>query len=166
MDLDYIFRRRSIRRYTDEIVTDQQIKYILEAAMAAPSSNNLKPWHFIVIQDRQKLNQIAEKHPHAKMLFQAPLAIVICGDVVHSPKYWYQDCAAATENILLALPELGLGGVWIGYHPRSGADHVLEDVIPLPDNILIFSLVAVGHPDEEKISRSQYEDAKIHYETW
>jgi nitroreductase len=166
MDLDYIFRRRSIRRYTDEIVTDQQIKYILEAAMAAPSSNNLKPWHFIVIQDRQKLNQIAEKHPHAKMLFQAPLAIVICGDVVHSPKYWYQDCAAATENILLALPELGLGGVWIGYHPRSGADHVLEDVIPLPDNIRIFSLVAIGHPDEEKISRSQYEDAKIHYETW
>ena len=166
MDLDYIFRRRSIRRYTDKTVTDQQIKYILEAAMAAPSSNNLKPWHFIVIRDRNKLNQIAEKHPHAKMLIQAPLAIVICGDVVYSPKYWYQDCAAATENILLALPELGLGGVWIGYHPRGGTDDVLKNIIPLPDNIHIFSLVAVGHPDEEKISRSQYEDAKIHYETW
>jgi len=166
VDLNYIFRRRSICRYTDETVTDQQIKYILEAAMAAPSSDNLKPWHFIVIQDRDKLNQIAEKHPHAKMLVQAPLTIVICGDVVISPEYWYQDCAAATENILLALPELGLGGVWIRYHPRSGADDVLKDVIPLPDNIHIFGLVAVSHPDEEKISRSQYEDAKIHSETW
>lgn len=166
MDLDYIFRRRSIRKYTSEPVTNQQIKYILEAAMAAPSSNNITPWHFIVILGREKLNQVAERHPHAKMLFQAPLAIVVCGDVVLSPKYWYQDCAAATENILLALPELGLGGVWIGYHPRSGADDVLKDVIPLPDNIRIFSLVAIGYPDEEKISRSQYEDAKIHYEVW
>jgi nitroreductase len=100
------------------------------------------------------------------MLLQAPLVIVVCGDIALSPKYWYQDCAAATENVLLALPELGLGGVWLGYHPRSGADDVLKDVILLPDNIRIFSLVAIGHPDEEKISRSQYEDAKIHYEVW
>ncbi|MBL7067918.1 MAG: nitroreductase family protein [Candidatus Marinimicrobia bacterium] len=104
MNLDYIFRRRSIRKYTDKPATDRQIKYILEAAMAAPSAHNFKPWRFIVIRDRETLDRIARVHPHARMLFQAPLGIVICGDISISPERWDQDCAAVTENILLALP--------------------------------------------------------------
>ena len=166
MNLEYIFRRRSIRKYTDEPVTDVQIKYILEAAMAAPSAHNYKPWYFIVIRERKTLDRIADLHPYAKMLFRAPLAIAVCGDTAVSPKRWDQDCAAATENILMALPELRLGGVWIGYHPCAEDDDFLADVIPVPDNVRIFSLVAIGCPDEEKISRSQYEDVKIHYEQW
>jgi len=166
MDLEYIFRRRSIRKYIDESVTDRQIKYILEAAMAAPSAHNYKPWQFIVIRDRRKLDQIAEMHPHAKMLFQAPMAIVVCGDMILSPKRWDQDCAVATENILLALPELGLGGVWIGYHPRREDEDILKDIVPVPENIRIFSLVAVGCPAEEKKSRSQYDSNNVHYERW
>lgn len=166
MNLDYIFRRRSIRKFTEKPITDLQIKYILEAAMAAPSAHNYKPLHFIVIRERDTLNKIAELHPYAKMLFQAPLAIVVCGDILVSPKRWDQDCAAVTENILLALPELGLGGVWIGYYPRKNDEDILKNVIPVPENITLFSLVAIGHPAEEKISRSQYEDAKIHYEKW
>jgi len=166
MNLDYIFRRRSIRKYTDKPVTDRQIKYILEAAMAAPSAHNFKPWRFIVIRDRETLDRIAQVHPHARMLVQAPLGIVICGDISISPKRWDQDCAAATENILLALPELGLGGVWIGYHPLKDEEDILKNVVPVPDNIRIFSLVAIGHAAEKKISRSQYEDKNVHYETW
>ncbi|MBN2602377.1 MAG: nitroreductase family protein, partial [Candidatus Marinimicrobia bacterium] len=77
-----------------------------------------------------------------------------------------QDCAAATENILLSLPELGLGGVWIGYHPRKKEEDILKDIVPVPENIKIFSLVAVGYPGEEKKSRSQYDDMKIHHEQW
>ena len=166
MDLDYIFRRRSIRKFTDELVSDIQIKFILEAAMAAPSAHNSKPWHFIVIWERKTLDRIAEIHPYGKMLFQAPLAVAVCGDTTISPKRWDQDCAAATENILLALPELGLGGVWLGYHPRSNDEDFLKNILSVPQNIRVFSMVAIGHPDEEKISRSQYEDVKIHYEQW
>jgi len=166
MDLDYIFRRRSIRKFNNEPVSDLQIKYILEAAMAAPSAHNSKPWHFVVIRERKTLDEIASQHPYAKMLFQAPLAIAGCGDTAISAKRWDQDCAAATENIRLALPELGLGGVWIGYHPRSNDEDFLKDILLVPENIKVFSMVAIGHPDEEKISRSQYVDVKIHYEQW
>ena len=166
MNLDYIFRRRSIREFTDQPVTDRQIRHILEAAMAAPSAHNYRPWHFIVIRKRKTLDRIAELHPHGKMLFQAPLAIVVCGNTNVSPKRWDQDCAAATENVLLALPELELGGVWIGYHPRGESEDFLKDLIPVPDSIKIFSLIAVGYPNEKKTSRSQYENVKIHYEKW
>ncbi|MBU0712057.1 nitroreductase family protein [bacterium] len=166
MDLDYIFRRRSIRKFNDEPLSDLQIKSILEAAMAAPSAHNNKPWHFIVIRERKTLDRIAEVHPYGKMLFQAPLAVAVCGDTAVSSKRWDQDCAAATENILLALPELGLGGVWLGYYPRSNDEDFLKDIISVPENIKVFSMVAIGHPDEEKIPRSQYEDIKIHFEQW
>jgi len=166
MALDFIFRRRSIRKYTNQPVTDEQINAILHAAMAAPSAHNLKPWHFSVIRERATLDFIAQKHPYGKMLFAAPLAIIVCGDTQRSRKRWDQDCAAATENILLSLPALGLGGVWVGYHPLEGSFDFLRDYLQLPENIKVFSIVSIGHPAETKEARTQYDSSVIHYERW
>lgn len=165
MSLNYIFRRRSIRKFTGETVSDEHLELILKAGMAAPSAHNLRPWHFIVIRDRAKLNKIADIHPFAKMLYRAPVCIAVCGDVKISSKRWDQDCAAATENILLSLPELGLGGVWIGYHPEaSGLTALSDELLGLPENIRLFCMIAVGHPAEEKPSRTQFDTGRVHFD--
>jgi len=164
LDLNYIFRRRSIRKFTDEPISDEHLDLILKAAMAAPSAHNLRPWHFLIIRDRAKLNKIADIHPYAKMLYQAPVCIAICGDIKISSKRWDQDCAAAAENILLSLPELGLGGVWIGYHPNSGLTTLSTELFALPENIRLFNMIAIGHPAEEKPSRTQFDANRIHFE--
>jgi nitroreductase len=114
-----IFARRSIRKYTAEPVSEADIKTLLEAAMAAPSAANRKPWQFIVVTERQTLDRLAEVHPHGKMLFEAPLCIAVCGDLTTFERFWVQDCSAATENLLLAATALGLGAVWLGVYPRE-----------------------------------------------
>ena len=166
MNLDFIFRRRSIRQFTDQPVEPEKIDAILKAAMAAPSAHNRRPWHFIVICNRPSLNAIAERHPYAKMLFTAPLAVAVCGDRQVAVQRWDQDCAAATENILLSLPALGLGGVWIGYHPVEPPSDFLRAMLHLPENIAVFSLVAVGYPAESKEPRTQYDARAVHHEQW
>jgi len=117
--LNNIFARRSIRQYTDESVSEEQVKTLLEAAMAAPSASDRRPWHFIVVRERATLDALAERHPYAKMLFAAPLCIVPCADPAISDAWWVQDCSAATENLLLAATALGLGAVWVGVYPRT-----------------------------------------------
>ena len=108
-----IFSRRSIRKYTDEPVSDDDIKTMLEAAMAAPSASNSQPWHFVVVMERATLDALAEARPHGKMLAQATLCIAVCGDPGLSD-YWEQDCSAATENLRVAVAALGSGAVWLG----------------------------------------------------
>ena len=86
--IEAILARRSIRKYTAEPVDREDIRTLLEAAMAAPSSSNRKPWHFIAVTDRQILDNLAKVHPYGKMLFEAPLCIAVCGDTTISPSSW------------------------------------------------------------------------------
>ena len=76
-----IFERRSIRKYTGEDISDESIKELLKAAMAAPSAGNQQPWDFIVVKDRTVLNEIPKVHQYAQMLIEAPLAIIVCGSL-------------------------------------------------------------------------------------
>jgi nitroreductase len=153
--IDTILSRRSIRRYTEEPVSEEEIKILLEAAMAAPSSSNRKPWHFVVVTESETLYRLAKAHRYAKMLNEAPLCISVCGDKSISERFWVQDCSAATENLLLAVAALGLGAVWCGVHPRQ--DRVKD---------ISKNLIAIGHPDEEKESRTQYDESGVHREKW
>ncbi len=161
---DTILARRSTRKYTDEPVAPEEIRRLLEAAMAAPSANNEQPWHFIVVTERTLLDQLATFHPYGKMLFQAPLCIVVCAEP--SSDYWVQDCAAATENILLAATDMGLGAVWCGVHPNSDREHHVTDILGMPEHISPFCLIAVGHPAEYHKPRTQYRDDRVHYNHW
>ena len=164
--IDNLFARRSIRKYTGEPVTDEQVDLLLKAAMAAPSASNLKPWHFVAVTRRAVLSQLAEIHPHGKMLAEAALAICVCGDPAINERMWDQDAAAATENILLAVVGLGLGAVWLGVYPREERMQPIRGVLGIPDDIVPFSVVSIGHPAEARPARTQYDESRVHREAW
>jgi len=161
-----IFARRSIRKYTAEPVAEKSVKTLLEAAMAAPSSANRKPWHFIVATDRKTLDSLAEVHPYGKMLFEAPLCIAVCGDPAISEGAWVQDCSAATENLLLAVAALDLGAVWLGVYPDEERIAFTRRILGIPETIFPLNLVSIGHQAEEKAQRTQYDETRVHRGKW
>lgn len=161
-----IFARRSIRSYTRESIAEGQVQTLLEAAMAAPSASNLKPWHFIVVTNRKTLDSLAGAHPFGKMLFEAPLCICVCGDPTISGRYWVQDCSAASENLLLAAVALDLGAVWLGVYPREERVTAVRKALGIPDRIVPLNVISIGHPAEEKEPRTQYEKGRVHREHW
>ena len=138
--LEAILSRRSIRRYTDKPVPPEVLKNMLAAGMSAPSASNFQPWQFIIITERKLLDEIPEFHPHAVMLTEAPLAILVCGSPGTS-RYWQQDCAAATENILLAAHAQGLGAVWLGVYPREERVKGLRQLLNVPEDYVPMSLI-------------------------
>jgi nitroreductase len=161
-----IFSRRSIRKYTDQPVSELDIQTLLEAAMAAPSASNRRPWHFVLVDDRDVLKRLAEVHPYAKMLYEAPLCIAVCGDTRISDRYWVQDCSAATENLLLAAAALGLGAVWLGVHPNADRVAAVADILSIPPETPPLNLISIGHPAEEKGARTQYDRTRVHRGRW
>ncbi len=163
-----ILTRRSIRRFTGEGVNEALLTEILRAAMAAPSSKNEQPWTFIVVDDRRLLEEIPRFHPYAEMLKSAPVAILVCADRRRflSEEVWIQDCAAATENILLSAHGLGLGAVWLGIYPRVKRVKGMTKLLGLPEHIIPFSLVALGYPAERKPPADRYDPGRIHKNRW
>ena len=161
-----ILARRSIRKYTDDPVKPDAVRTLLEAAMAAPSASNNQPWHFVVVTDRRTLDALADAHPYGKMLASAPLCIAVCGDTSLAPRFWVQDCSAATENLLLAAIALGLGAVWLGVFPLDERVHFVRTLLALPRTVVPLNLLALGHPAEVKPPRTQYDAARVHQQSW
>lgn len=169
MDLwEAILTRRSIRKFTSQLVSHDLIEKILKAGMQAPSARNKQPWHFIVIQDREMLDKISVVHPYAYMLKEAPLGIVICGDsnIEITIEYIVQDCSAATQNMLLAAHNFGLGAVWLGIYPREPRIKALRKLLSIPENIIPVSMIAVGYPAEKKEPENRFNPERVHYEKW
>lgn len=166
--LGYILDRRSIRRFKNQKIDDQIIRQILTAAMYAPSAVNCQPWHFVVIDKREILNQIMEIHPHAGMLQTASHGIVVCGDTMlqHDEGYWIVDCGAATQNLLLAAHGLGLGSCWVGLHPREGRKASFSSLLGLPDHVKPFALVALGYPMEHKPRPERFHPERVRHNGW
>ena len=166
--MEAIFKRRSIRSYAPQPVPEDTLKEILKVAMAAPSAGNEQPWHFVIIKDRSILDKIPTVHPYSQMVRQAPLAILVCGDMklaVHG-EMWVQDCSAATENMLLAVQAKGLGAVWLGVYPREERINGLRKLLEIPPDIVPFSLIPIGHPAEEKPPGNRYKESRVHYDKW
>lgn len=163
-----IRERRSIRRYTGEPITDEQLNAILQAGLCAPTANNKRPYHFVVIQDRARLERLAEGKPYARMLASAACGIAICGDqkVEERLEHLHADCFAATQNILLAIHALGLGGVWLGVSKDSGWYRLIREVLELPDHIEPAAVVSLGHPAEQRPTPNTWDESKIHYDKW
>jgi nitroreductase len=165
--LEVLMTRRSTRVYTDEPVSDNQILKILAAGMQAPSAGNQQPWHFVVMRQRENLDGLAAVLPFGKMLGRAPLGIVVCADVGREqPGYWVQDCAAATENILLACHALGLGAVWIGVYPRDERVLALRERLSLPETVIPLCAIAIGWPAERPTPVDRFRPERIHEEQW
>ena len=160
-----LFARRSVREYTAEPVSAADLTALMEAAMAAPSARNSRPWHFVTVTDRTRLAELAEVSPHAKMLAGAALAVAVCGDPGDS-EWWVQDCSAATQNLLLAAGMLGLGAVWLGVHGRPEREQAVREALGVPEGIGVLSLISVGHPAAVPEARTQHDGARVHRESW
>ena len=166
--LEIIFARRSIRAYTRESVTAEDIDTILHAAMAAPSAGNQQSWRFVVTTEREMLDAMAECTPYGKMLREAPLAITVCADTreLRHPQMWQQDCSNAAENALLAIHALDLGAVWLGFWPKMERVEPLKAALGLPEGIEPLCVLAIGHPAEGQPPVDRYNAAHVHRDRW
>jgi nitroreductase len=169
-ELNCLFARRSVRAYQRKEVDEKRLRDLLEAAMAAPAAVAKDPWNFVVVRKQTMLAKIAEGLPNGKMLADAPLGIVVCGDLhrAHDGQlsYLLQDCSAAIENLLLAANILGLGACWLGVHPREERMAHLRSLLHIPQEMLPIAAIAIGWPAKSHPPRTRYRDDAVHLETW
>ena len=159
--LENIAERKSVRKYLNKSVEEEKIDAMVKAGMAAPSGMDRRPWEFVVVTDREALDSMAAKLPYAKMLTNAPLAIVVCGDTTRS-SYWYLDCSAATQNVLLAAEALGLGAVWTAAYPYEDRIDVVRQNTGLPENIVPLCVIPIGYPDGPQKAKDKFDPQRVH----
>lgn len=166
--LTAIKTRQSIRKFSSKPVSQDMVNTVLCAGMCAPTAKNKRPYHFIVIRDRHILSDLARHNPNAAMLEFSAGAIVICGDKNREglKEFLYADCAAATQNMLLSIHGLGLGGVWCGVASNSEWRKLLIEQLTLPNKLEPVSVIGFGWPDEGKELNSRWDTAMVHYEKW
>jgi len=166
--LDTIHNRRSVRKYTDSPISEEKIEQILRAGMMAPSAGNQQPWHFIVIRDKNQLKEISERHPYASFAKDAQVGIVVCGDLnLESHKgFWVQDCSACTQNMLLAIHDLSLGGVWISSYPVESRMKVFADVCKLRENVVPLAFIPIGYPAQKISAVDRFKKERVHINVW
>lgn len=153
--MDEIFRRRSVRSFTDERVTEEDMLALMEAAMSAPSAMNQHAWEFMVVDDPGLIARLSTVSPYAKPAGAAPLCIVPLGvdPEMRVPHMWEQDMGAVTENILLMATSLELGTCWIGISPHVERMAAIRDILGIPGDRRPFCIIAVGHPEEPLVGR-------------
>lgn len=164
--LSAIYNRKSVRSFIkDRPVSDEDVQALIKAGMSAPSGKDTRPWEFVIINDRAILDKMAEELPTAKMLSQAPMAIVVCGDTIRS-SYWYLDCSAATENILLAAEAMELGGVWTAAYPYRDRMATVIKHTNMPAQVLPLAVIPIGYPMGNHSVKDKYDEKKIHMNKW
>jgi nitroreductase len=166
--IEALLSRRSVRHFTHQPVPKELVDILLNAAMHAPSAANAQPWHYIVINDRDLLEEVTTFHPAAESLHEAPMAILVCGDdlLEKRPDRWILDCSAATENMLLAAHALGLGAVWLGIHPDSLRIEGVCQLVGLPTHVHPLSLVVIGYPTRVPPPANRYHSERVHLNQW
>ena len=169
--IDNIMTRVSVREFTGEKISAEQIDTLLRAAMAAPSAINKQPWAFIVVTDEAIIAQLGEALPYSRCANHPAVAIIPCGDLSKAipgemGAFWINDVSAATENLLLAAHAMGLGAVWTGLHPDMNRAAMVQQMLGLPEHIIPLCVVPVGVPAEQPEIKDKYKPENIHYNAW
>lgn len=180
--LEVIKARTSIRSFTGEKLTEEQINTLLDAAMAAPTDRNLQPWRFVVLTDDEAKLSLYSREHHRKMVAEAGAVIVVCGETMRDGRpsednpdaqpekvpndYWFEDCCAATENLLLAATALDLGAVWLSCYPSERIIKRIQGVLGLPETVVPLAIVPVGYPAERPEPKDKWNPENIHYNKW
>lgn len=141
--------RRSVRKFTDEMIDEKTVETLLRAAMQAPSAGNQQPWEFLVVKDQEKRKRLSKMSPYAGAIANAPVAIVMLANTerLKYPENMQQDMGAATENLLLQAASMELGAVWLGVAPLEERMAHIVNVFDLPKNLVPYAVVPVGVPD-------------------
>lgn len=169
MDIyEAIVTRRSIRKFTTDPVADEDVRLLLKCAMSAPSASNQQAWQFVVIRDESMRQTVSKSSPYTGMAAHAPLVIIVCGDLREekAPGFWPQDCAAAIQNMLLAARGRNLGSVWCGIHPVREREDYLKKALALPDGVIPFALVCVGHTEMKFHEEERFLAERVHMGQW
>lgn len=166
--IEALVTRRSIRKYKDRKIEKDKLDIILKSAMYAPSAMNLQAWHYVVIDDRNILEETIKSIPHAELLRQTPTAILVCGDAEteKNDSWMIQNCSAVIQNILLAAHGLGIGSCWIAIHGMEEVVKNVSEQFKLPENVVPISLITLGYPDEEVVAENRFRKEKIHINRW
>ncbi len=147
--------RRSIRQYQKESIDARSLEIMKEALLRSPSSMGRNPWTFIFVQDRGLLDRLSRSKEHGSQFLKgAPLGIVVCGDENISD-VWVEDCSIASIIVQLTAQSLGLGSCWIqirnrNHSPSLTAEKYVQDILGIPGNVKVESIISVGFKDETK----------------
>ena len=166
--LDLIFKRRSIRKFTAQAVSRETLTQLLQAAMAAPTAANGRPWEFVAVNDPAVMAELRATMPGN---YNGAAAIAVCANLTlasspASERFWQQDCSNAAENILLAATGLGLGSVWLGVYPAPERAEKVHRVLHIPAGVTPLCLIYLGYPAEDKEPRTQYEASRVHWQQY
>ena len=179
--LDVIMTRTSIRSFTGDPVSREQLEIILKAGMAAPTAINIQPWRFVVLTDKEKISSTFGNNPRGAMFNTAGAVIVVCGETSRMAKpfgqpdgpetpqpnmFWFEDCSAAAENILLATKALGLGAVWTAGYPAEDRTAPISKALGLPENVQPLCVIPIGVPAEDPEPKDKWKPENIHWEKW
>ena len=153
--------RRSHRKFTEQELDAEQVRLIMRAALMSPTSKGQRAWQFVVVDDKQDIDKIADaKDLGSQFLKGAPLAIVVLGDPVQND-CWVEDGSIAAISMQYQAEELGLGSCWIqmrgrGLSDGTSADTVIRGILDIPENLNVLCVVAIGHKADER--KPQNED--------
>ena len=166
--MSVIFKRKSVRKFKDEKVSDELIENLLKAGMQAPSSCNSQPWEFIVVSKKEDKEAISKMHRFAGPAANASHLIVTLGNLNEAKVYRMieQDLGACNENILLQATHEGLGAVWLGFHPIEDRTLKLKEYLEIPDYCIPFSVICVGWPLRESEVKLRYDESKVHFDKY
>lgn len=170
---ELLVNRRSIRKYTDRPIDADDVRLILEAALMAPTSKNLRPWQFVVVDDREMLNRLGQCKPnYATSIANAPLAVVVTADMTKSDA-WIEDGSIAAILMQLQASDLGIGSCWVQVRERYGADgepadDCVREALGIPEEFGVLCIVSFGYKDEQRrpIDTEKLLWEKVHIGTW
>lgn len=158
--------RRSMRKFTDEELTQDEVVTLLRAALMSPSSKGKRAWEFVTVDDKNLLEQLSRcKDKGAELIAGAPLAVVVLADPEISD-VWVEDASVASTLLLLQAEDLGLGACWVQVRERSMADgkpaeEMVRAMLGIPTHLRVLSIVAVGHKGME---RKPFDESRLQWE--
>lgn len=164
-----ISQRLNIRKFTDQQIDEKQLNTILNAGFSAPSARNKRPWHFVVIKNKDLLTELSLAGNGTQLLSQASCCIAVCGDknIEGIKEFLYEGCSSAIQNMLVCIQAIGLGGVWCGIIHNSDFSKLIINQLAIPSKIIPVGLIAIGYPDVNNLSPiERFEPCKVHTEKW
>jgi nitroreductase len=168
--LRIIYNRKSVRNFTGELVSKEELLELVKAGMAAPSACNCQPWEFVIVTDRKTLDGLGDALPYTKMIYKAGAAIVVCGIPAKAHKQFAEyaiiDSSLASQNILLAAEAMELGAIWTAAYPYPERMEPVRTILNISADVIPLNVIPIGHPTGEDVPKNKYRYEKIHWEKW
>ena len=170
---ELIKNRRSIRKFTDQLLSPDQVESILQAALMAPASKRKNPWEFVVVEDKTMLERLATCREHgSSFLKECAMAVVVLANGMESD-VWIEDASIAAIYMQLQAEDLGLGSCWCQIRNRvredeSDVNEYIRYLLDIPYQLEVLSIIGFGYKDQERkpFNEEHLQWEKIHIDTY